>query len=73
MKATPTDRDEPSNFQLLFQPLFDTAYCYTFPCDANGHVDMDALSERARNSYLYARTVVGRVFSIPKVHRGTAS
>jgi hypothetical protein len=28
---------------------------------------MDALSDRARNNYLYARTVVGREFAMPAV------
>jgi hypothetical protein len=35
--------------------------------DAAGHVDMDALTERARHNYLYARTVVGREFATPAV------
>src|SRR5687768_2200890 len=34
---------------------------------------MDALSERARNNYLYARTVVGRDVSTPKVQTCTAA
>jgi len=32
-----------------------------------GHVNMDALSDTARDNYLYARAVVGREFSIPTV------
>jgi hypothetical protein len=38
-----------------------------FPCDANGHVNLDGLSEAARNNYLYARALVGREFSTPAV------
>ena len=72
MNSSPADRDERRDFQLRFQSLFDARHAYAFPCDADGHVDMDALSERARNSYLYARTVVGREFSMPKVQRCTA-
>jgi len=30
-------------------------------------VNIDALSERARQNYLYARTVIGREFSMPAV------
>ena len=40
---------------------------YTFPCDPAGHVDLDAMSERERNSYLYARAVIGRELSMPAV------
>ena len=39
-----------------------------FPCNADGHVDIDSLSDRARNNYLYARTVIGREVSMPAVH-----
>jgi hypothetical protein len=56
-----------SNYELRFQSLFDEGRAYAFPCDAAGHVDMDALSERALENYLYARTVIGREFSIPAV------
>jgi len=73
MKPSPADCDERRNFQLRFQSLFDAGRAYAFPCDAAGHVDMDALGERARNSYFYARTVVGREFSTPKVQSCTAS
>ena len=67
------DREDQSTFVLRFQSLFDTGRAYAFPCDAVGHVDMDALSERARNSYFYARTVVGREVSSPKVQTCAAS
>jgi hypothetical protein len=33
-------------------------------------VDIDALGERARLNYFYARTVIGREFSIPAVQAG---
>jgi hypothetical protein len=53
--------------QLRFRSLFDPGRAYVFPCDAQGHVDMDALSERARANYFYARTVIGREFTVPDV------
>lgn len=56
-----------SSFELRFQSLFDAGRAYAFPCDAAGRVDLDALGERVRNSYLYARAVVGRELSMPKV------
>jgi len=36
-----------------------------FPCDAAGHVDMDRLTDRARNNYFCARTLIGRDFALP--------
>ena len=67
------DREERSAFQLRFQSLFDAMRVYAFPCDAAGHVDMDALGESDRNDYLYARAVVGREVSVPKVQTCAAS
>jgi len=55
------------HFQLRFQSLFDPGSGFAFPCDANGQVDMDRLSERARNNYLYARAMIGREVATPSV------
>jgi len=71
--SSPADRDQRSAFQLCFQSLFDAGRAYAFPCDAGGHVDMDALGERSRATYLYARTVVGREVAMPKIQECTAS
>jgi hypothetical protein len=49
--------------------LFHEGRALSFPCDARGEVPLDALSERARNNYLYARTVIGREFFRPEVCR----
>jgi len=54
-------------FELRFQSLFHQGRAMAFPCDAEGHVDLDALSERARENYLYARAVVGREYAVPAV------
>ena len=54
-------------FRLCFRSLFDRGRAYAFPCDAHGRVDMDALSDRARQNYLYARAVVGRELAVPAV------
>jgi hypothetical protein len=54
-------------YQLRFRSLFDEGRALAFPCDAHGHVDLDALSPRALQNYLYARTVVGREFFMPSV------
>jgi hypothetical protein len=56
-----------SGFELRFQSLFNEGRGLAFPCDAAGHVELDALSERARTNYFYARTVIGREFACPAV------
>lgn len=56
-------------YELRFDSLFLEGRGLTFPCDAAGQVDLDALSERARSNYLYARAVIGREFRLPAVHR----
>lgn len=53
--------------ELHFRSLFNEGFGLAFPCDEHGVVQMDALSERALNNYLYARTVVGREFYTPAV------
>lgn len=57
----------PCQFQLCYRSLFDPGRGYAFPCDATGAVDIDRLSERARNNYFYARAMVGREMACPSV------
>lgn len=54
-------------YELRFQSLFAPGRGFAFPCDAEGHVDLDALSAQSRNNYLYARALVGREFLAPAV------
>lgn len=54
-------------FQLCFRPLSQGGTGYAFPCDARGEVDLDRLSERARNDYFFARAMMGRQLSVPAV------
>ena len=56
-----------SPFQLRFRSLFDPGRGFAFPCDGSGRVDLDCLSETARNNYLYARAMVGRELEAPAV------
>lgn len=58
---------ERARFELRFQSLFDEGRGLAFPCDAGGQVDLDALSERARDNYLRARALIGREFSMPRL------
>jgi hypothetical protein len=54
-------------FQLCFRSLFQSGRGFAFPCDPQGRVNMDSLSDRARNNYLYARAMVGRDLAVPAV------
>ena len=54
-------------YELRFRSLYNEGRALAFPCDAGGHVELDSLSDRARNNYLYARAVVGREFAVPAV------
>ncbi len=54
-------------FELRFQSLFDPGRGFAFPCDPKGLVDLDQLSDRARNNYLFARAMVGRELAVPAV------
>lgn len=55
------------DFQLHFRSLFTERKVFDFPCNANGHVVMDALSERSRSSYPFAGATVGRFSAPPQV------
>ena len=66
--ATPPQA-EPASFILMFRSLFHSGRGFAFACDLDGFVDMDRMSERARNNYLYARAMIGRELAFPSVHR----
>jgi hypothetical protein len=56
-----------TRYEVRFQSLFRQGRALSFPCDVEGHVVLDSLSDRARDNYLYARAVVGREFAFPTV------
>jgi hypothetical protein len=58
---------ESNAYQLCFRSLFHSGRGFAFPCDPKGQVNMDQMSENARNNYLYARAMVGRELSAPAV------
>ena len=71
-KPTPAPTGDPKminstqpQFELRFQSLFDAGRGFSFPCGPTGQVDLDGLSERARNNYFYARAMVGRELAVP--------
>ena len=54
-------------YEIRFRSIFQEGRGLAFPCDENGQVDLDVLSDRARANYLYARAVVGREYLAPAV------
>ena len=58
---------QPGPVERLLGSLFDAGRGDAFPCDAKGHVDLDALSDRLKLNYLYVRKLIGRDFSAPAV------
>jgi hypothetical protein len=56
-----------SLFAVRFDSLFVPGRALIFPCDECGRVDLDALPDRARNNYLFARAMVGKDFAAPSV------
>ena len=68
MAQTASMPDAPK-FEVHFHALFRRDFELVFPCDRDGHVDLDALSDRARANYLFARATVGREYSMPELRR----
>lgn len=56
-------------YEIRFQSLYQEGRALCFPCDEDGQVEIDRLSERARDNYLYARAVIGREYAYPRVCR----
>lgn len=54
-------------YELHFQSLLRPGRGWAFPCDADGHVDMNAMTDRVRNNYLFARALVGIELDVPRV------
>jgi hypothetical protein len=67
VQATATRQSQ--GYVLRFHSLFQEGRGYAFPCDPQGRVDMDRMSDRARNTYFFARTVIGREVSLPSVQQ----
>ncbi len=56
-----------ARYELRFTGLFNRGRGFAFPCDAEGHVDMDRLTVHARLNYFYARAMVGSELSAPVI------
>jgi len=69
MSHAQTQQQPNDRYELRFRSLHRPGRGYSFPCDARGRVDIDALSEGERDSYLYARAIIGHELSFPAVQR----
>ena len=65
MNAQSAASPSAAGFRLHFRPLPPASRDYAVPCDAQGQVDLDALTDQARLDYFFARTVIGRQFAMP--------
>lgn len=52
---------------LHFEPLTVGDAGLDIPCDPSGRVGLDALGDKLRNDYFFARTLIGRLFAAPTV------
>ena len=67
MATTPVASSSP--FEVWFASLFNEGRGLVFPCDEDGHVQIDALSDRGRSNYFFARAMLGREYAMPQVVR----
>jgi hypothetical protein len=59
---------EPETTHLLhFEPLGASGAGLDIPCDPQGRVGLDALGDKLRNDYFFARALIGRLFAKPTV------
>lgn len=54
-------------YHLRFCSLRQAGRGFSFPCDRAGSVEIDGLSDRARDNYFFARAAVGREFFSPEI------
>jgi len=64
---TTTRMAGPTGYEVRFRSLQGAGPELAFPCDAQGHVVIDDLTERQRHCYLYARAVIGYQYARPEV------
>lgn len=68
MTAKPLSAAQSSaRYELRFQSLFHSGRALAFPCDPQGEVHWDAMTDGARANFLRARNGVGREFASPAI------
>lgn len=56
-----------TGYVLRYDSLYTAGRWFSFPCDASGAIDLDALPPRARSNYLATRDRVGLEYAFPVV------
>jgi hypothetical protein len=64
---TSCESDRVSRLELRFASRVQDRRSLAFPCDPMGRVDLDALGDRDRNDYLFARALMHRDYAFPVV------
>ena len=67
MNSSSASQVTQARFELRYRSVSSHRPGFAFPCDARGCVDLDTLSDAARDNYLYARAMVGRDLLHPQV------
>ena len=62
-----------TGFEIEFRSLLRKSRSLTFSCDSEGRVDLDAMSERARNSYFFACATIGGEYAMPVLKASEAA
>lgn len=55
------------SYLLRFTSLYNPGRGIAVPCDEAGLVDIDSLTQGLRTAYFFARTMIGREYSLPRV------
>ena len=56
-----------AGYEIRFQSLFNEGRALAFPCDRDGHFDLNTANDRLRDRYFFARAMVGREYAFPVV------
>lgn len=64
---SPSSTSEAASYEIRFRSLFQPGRGLSFPCDAQGLVCTEALSERGRLAYERACAGVGLEYAVPDV------
>ena len=67
MTAAAAPRTEAAGYEIRFQSLWKEGRGLSFPCDQEGRFDLDNAHPRLRDSYLFARAMLGREYAYPVV------
>ena len=54
-------------FYLIFSSVYDPGHRFAFPCNKEGEVNLNEITESMKLSYYYCKTLVGREFTHPEI------